>query len=122
MDSPNSPEDKAYYERAWAKLAQGLLLWSDERATAWASKRIEALGDNPFLSHEHASWYVVPELVPETLRRAVGHRVGIVHARLSEVNLADLDQLVERPLDHAGWAEARERIRSVLAGFESAAS
>ena len=121
MDSPNSPEDKAYYERAWAKLAQGLLLWSDERATEWASKRIEALGDDSYLSHDHASWYVVPELVPEALRRAAGNRVGVIHARLSEVNLADLDRLVQRPLDDAGWAEARERIRSVLATFESAA-
>ena len=113
-DCPNSAEDKAAYEEEWRILLSNLLGWPDGKAADWARLRIQSVGDNPYLTHEHASWYLLSLLVPDDLKAKLGPRLNQFGSSLERA-IHSSDRMGLRITEPGyDWDDARRRLARLI--------
>src|SRR5437763_14218515 len=77
--------DMDQYIESWVILLTELGHWSESDAREWSVRRREAFEGNPFLEHEPASWYVIPVMISDSVRRRAGNRLIQLQERLTQV-------------------------------------
>ena len=111
----NTPEDRDCYEQGWQVLLQQLLGWPQEQAAAWARDRIMAVGENPFLTHDHTAWRVVPLLVPAEVKVTLGPRMNAFCSQLTtSICCRDPRGVTDLSSADYDWEAARGRVRGLL--------
>jgi hypothetical protein len=112
---------KPRYLRAWSNILSVFLGWTKERIDRWASTWEEGLNSSAseikgWFYHETAEYYVVPFLIPDTLRR-----------RLTPIELNHLGERLQRAItlgnsriefaDDYDWYAAKGRVEAVLGEY-----
>lgn len=96
----------------WVRLLTQVLGWPRTAAIAWARDRI-ALADNAFFSHETTSWYVLPLIITDDVRRrtrSLGElesRIDLVLERFRQSSSSDVRR---EKVEHI-----RNEIREIIA-------
>lgn len=127
METDDWQEDWHLFVRSrswWVIAMRELLGWGEERTLRWSEKWEEYVRQNPpsttgaFL-HEAPAYYILPLLMPRSLRRRIGR---------GEINMSSVDTDLQRAIENRqglrcysdpeyDWAAARSRVEAVLAGY-----
>ena len=113
-DPTPSSEDVQWYSNAWRRILRHILAWSDQRIDDWLTSMSHVL-HNPYLTHDHTSWYVAPLFISPSLRQKLGPHFNRFCADIVHAIEGNDFSLVDPNYD---WAAAARRIESLLAPYD----
>lgn len=102
----------------WVRLLTLILGWPRAAAIAWARDRI-ALADNAFFSHETISWYVLPLIITDDVRRRT-RSLGELESRM-DLALERFRQSSSSEVRSDQVEQIRNEIREIIAAHTAPA-
>jgi hypothetical protein len=105
-------ETKRYYRIWWQLMLEVLLNWKEDDAKQHAWHMIDREGDNAFLTHEEAAWYLLP-LITESVREETRKR-GALTVELTRAIHDGAPETSNPDLIRRWLIEIRPRVNAVL--------
>lgn len=125
-DNAEDIKDREEYEQYikwWSTALAELLLWSDTEVAEWIRDRRSRDARLFFLSsvlHETPAYYIVDELIPDSLSEEIAARDAESYAQFAgrvELAIEDHRNLAFYADAETDWASCRDRVNAVLGEF-----